>query len=57
MNTTQIHWYDNQVELLNFAKYLHDEDEFLEVDDVLYFFEKPWKWNEEYLQYKKEVKN
>ena len=47
-----IHWYDNQAELLNLAKYLHDQDEFSDIDAVLYFFEKPWKWEKEYLEYK-----
>ncbi len=45
------HWYDNQVDLLNFAKYLHDKDEFDDVDGVIYFYEKPWKWNEEWKEY------
>jgi len=45
-------WYENQVDLLNFAKHLHDKDEFDDTDAVLYFFEKPWKWNEEWKEYK-----
>lgn len=50
------HWYDNQVDLLNFAKYLHDKDEFDDVDAVIYFFEKPWKWNEGWEEYKIQLK-
>lgn len=46
-----MNWYDNQVDLLNFASYLHDKDEFDDADAVLYFFEKPWKWNEEWKEY------
>jgi len=52
INKIRIHWYDSQLELLNFAKYLHDKDEFDDVDAVIYFFEKPWKWNEEWKEYK-----
>ena len=52
INKIRIHWYDSQLELLNFAKYLHDKDEFDDADAVIYFFEKPWKWNEEYKTYK-----
>lgn len=49
-------WYENQVDLLNFAKHLHDKDEFSDEDAVLYFFEKPWKWNEEWKEYKDQQK-
>lgn len=50
------HWYDNQVDLLDFAKYLHDKDEFDDADSVIYFFEKPWKWNEEWKEYNSQLK-
>lgn len=51
----KLHWYDNQIDLLTFAKHLHDKDEFDDVDAVLYFFEKPWKWNEEFLTFLHEL--
>ncbi len=49
-------WYDNQIDLLEFAKYLHDKDEFDDADAVIYFFEKPWKWNEKLKEYQNEKK-
>ena len=52
INKIRVHWYDSQTELLDFAKYLHDKNEFDDADAVIYFFEKPWKWNEEWKEYK-----
>ena len=51
-----VNWYNNQIDLLEFAKYLHDKDEFDDADAVIYFFEKPWKWNEEWKEYQNEKK-
>ena len=31
---------------VSFLRHMHDEH-YWEVDDVLAFFEKPWKWNSE----------
>ncbi len=46
----QIDWYDDRENLRNLAEYLIDKDGDL---DTVYFLEKPWKWNEEWLEYQK----
>ena len=43
-----MNWYDNQIDVLDFAKYLDERGEFDDSSAAIYFFEKPWKWNEEW---------
>ena len=49
-------WYDDQKELLEYAEYLNSICEFSDASEAIYFFEKPWKWNEEYKIYKDQRK-
>lgn len=45
-------WYESIENLCNLAKELKDEDpEF----DVIYFMEKPWKWNQEWINFKEGI--
>ncbi len=43
------HIHENQTDL---ARFLVEIGKLDSVDDVLYFFEKPWKWDEEYRDYR-----
>ena len=45
------HWYDDQNDLNEFAAYLHDEGELTTAEEVLRFFEKPWKWSRDFDAY------
>lgn len=41
-------WYENHQNLLLLVNYLHAQGSFGDPDDVIYFFEKPWKWTLEW---------
>ncbi len=41
-------WFENQNNVMRLARWLHERGEFGEIKDVLYFFSKPWKWNDEW---------
>jgi hypothetical protein len=51
-------WYDDREEVLTFARRLADAGAFSAptneetLDNVFYYFEKPWKWNEEHTIWK-----
>lgn len=40
-------WFDDHDEVLAFARALDEGDGFTSTGDVLYYFEKPWKWTED----------
>lgn len=44
-------WYDDRDEVLAFARTLVDRGEITDLDALLYFFEKPWKWTPEHEAY------
>lgn len=46
-------WYENHALLVTFASVLNEADQFASVEDVIYFFEKPWKWETEYQEWKR----
>jgi len=46
-------WYDDREHLRQLAEYLIDKDGDL---DIVYFLEKPWKWEPEWEEYIKEIK-
>jgi len=39
-------WYDNPDTVHSVATYGVDESKISGVDELLYFFEKPWKWQQ-----------
>ena len=41
-------WWEDRSELLSFARKLVDSDDLQSVGDLLYFLEKPWKWDTEH---------
>ena len=41
-------WYDDHEKVKRLAKWLVSGNEFATQTDLLYFFEKPWKWDEEW---------
>jgi hypothetical protein len=41
-------WTTNHTELLRFAHVLVDAGSLTDAKEVLYFFEKPWKWDQEH---------
>lgn len=41
-------WYENNATVIAFAYALVSGGEWKEPADVVYFFEKPWKWSDEY---------
>lgn len=41
-------WYDDKAKLLSFASHLELKGAFPDIKEAIYFFSKPWKWNEEY---------
>lgn len=42
------YWYASAENVHTLAAWLNDRDEFGSIDDVLRFFEKPWKWAAEW---------
>lgn len=53
MTQTQIepNWYNNHENLVELATYLNTKGDLSSADDMLYFFEKPWKWENEWNEY------
>jgi hypothetical protein len=45
-------WTTDHDEVIAFATHLVDSGEITEVKDLLYFYEKPWKWAAEYEAWK-----
>lgn len=43
-----MHWFDNYCELVTFCRVLSEADAFRDQAALLYFLEKPWKWETEY---------
>lgn len=41
-------WWEDREILFTVAYWLCDQHVFDHSDEVVYFFEKPWKWQEEY---------
>ncbi len=54
MNTP--HWWEDHDELIGFANWYWDGTANTSGQEILYFFEKPWKWNTEYQGYKEDTK-
>ncbi len=44
-------WHSKQNEVLRFAVHLVEINDFLTPEELLYFFEKPWKWDSEYKEW------
>ncbi len=44
----QPHWYDDHRELVQFASVLEEAGAFSNAREAIYFFEKPWKWANEW---------
>ncbi len=44
-------WYNNHENLVELATYLNTKGDLSSADDMLYFFEKPWKWELEWNEY------
>lgn len=42
------HWWQNAQDRNAFARVLVDSDAVQSAHDLLYFYEKPWKWDREY---------
>lgn len=42
-------WYNSHDNLVGFGGVLDDAGFFANTKDLLYFFEKPWKWGAEYV--------
>ncbi len=42
------HWYDDRDELIAFGHVLLGVDHWFDAKMMLYYFEKPWKYNPEY---------
>jgi len=40
-------WFDDHDEVMAFARVMVEGDAFPEQTDLLYYFEKPWKWTKE----------
>lgn len=43
-----VEWYEDYRELGSFASVLYDADEFDDVSELLYYIEKPYKWDTEH---------
>lgn len=41
-------WYEYPDNVMALAHHLHEGGEFADIDEVLYFFGKPWKWTVEW---------
>lgn len=44
-------WWTEHDELVRFAHVLDGNGEFADASDAIYFFEKPWKWEEEHVEW------
>ncbi len=42
------YWYDDPEEVVAFVTWFYDGTLEALVSEVIYMFEKPWKWNDEY---------
>lgn len=47
-------WYDDPDEVVGFARWYFDVSYIRVRNDLLDYFEKPWKWNDEYEGYKED---
>lgn len=45
---TDLNWWNWPANVMELARHLHRGGEFADIDEVLYFFEKPWKWTKEW---------
>jgi len=50
-----INWYNNHENLVELATYLNTKGDLSSADDMLYFFEKPWKWENEWNEYQTSI--
>ncbi len=48
-------WHDEQTTVWSVANWAAEVGELNTVDEVLYFFEKPWKYEELYEQYQESI--
>ncbi len=48
-------WFQDHGEMINFADHLLDIGEFHDPGSVIAFFEKPWKWAEEYVEWREQL--
>ena len=46
-------WYENPVTKITVAYWLVDVGLITELNELLHYFEKPWKWDNEYETYRK----
>jgi len=44
----QIHWYERQDDVLAFARIMCDDSRIKDTKELLYYFEKPYKWDREH---------
>lgn len=49
-------WYEDWEKRMEVAELLVEEGELKTINDIFYFMEKPWKWNKEYEELKKQGK-
>ena len=47
-----MNWYESYSEVVSFARVLDAAGKFERTIDVIYYFEKPWKWGHEYSLWK-----
>lgn len=45
-------WFEDYQSICDFAMHLHSEGRFNTPSDVLYYFEKPWKWDPEFQEWR-----
>ncbi len=45
-------WWNDHADLIEFAQFLFAPVEHADPVEILYFFEKPWKWTPEHTEWK-----
>ena len=49
------HWWENYDIIVQVGSYLVEKEGMSDVGELLYFFEKPWKWDDSYQAMTKEL--
>jgi hypothetical protein len=45
-------WHADYGNIFGLASWLYEHGEFTDMEEMLYYFEKPWKWTEKWEEYK-----
>lgn len=51
MTETDIEWWKVHSNIVELAEWMHENWRFDTVTDVIYFFDKPWKYEDEWNEY------